>query len=1465
MEYKYVITSEKIREWKKENFGVEFDKILQSFLALKSDIKNGPGKLSRLKDDFYLTKHVGKHSRPTLVWLRLVKDDICFYVFRAAYRHDEYMTEINVGKLPNYIGTKLLSENEEAEIKSKYEEIVSKRNAKPQVCLSPLTTNELAFISSLLPINYDLFKDPIYETRQWVDDITSEDDDSDSFDEFSLAAQMIENYIFDNIDSENGWGEISIKERLILIYHKEDSWILAGAPFSTDIEKINSIKKQGYPADFLRGYPFTFLGTKDEWRRMEKESKSNLVLTEEQVQVVASNEPNYPLFISGRAGSGKSTVLQYLFAEVLLRYLSIHKSTQDNSSLLSPVYLSYSKTLINEAKALSTILFDKNTVYKDALKKEKIDYKSDIQPILENVFYVFKDLLKSCINKHNSDLLSYRFSEQQYISFAVFKRKWMERFSKDRDVLKNCGPSICWHIIRTYIKGWNSEAVTTPEDYKKLGRNYVTVTQDTFKYVYDNVWEKWYKELTEEDYWDDQDLVKFCLENGYADERFSAVYCDEAQDFTRIEIDFILKISSFSNRKIDNVDAVRKLPFVFAGDEFQTLNPTGFSWDSLRSYFVDRIFKMTGLGENADKSNLPRPIEFNENFRSTSQIVQLANRIQLLRASRLGEYSKPQKPHFAIDGPSIYCISPNENQSIWDAMGDTSKLVNMIVPVAEGESVEEYIKNSPLKDKINFQAGVPQGLTILTPAQAKGCEYANVILYGFSLDGVNSAFGIDNLLAWFSDNSQKYKSEEDIELKYQICNAYVAATRATTRLYILDDFNRDSFWAFAFNDSDNKNRSDIMTLQAKMLYSLNNKKAEWSEDNLLGWINEPPTEDFSYFEDMTAKDIREELDRTKKNAEMREDSDFMRMVACRYKERGKNEEYYDCIAKAFVYEGKNIDAAENFVMAKKYSSAFEYYWKELGGESSVDKILQFIVKLKGKVDDVRLVQCCIAKGELNVVNLKNLLADANSYLSKKDNKDGSSWQALIDYVLPKIQSKPSEVPNIVVCVKLLDSLTSYGIEVNTDKFAMLAYHCGAETEAMKLWEQQQSEYPKEYYLIKYKTLPYPNNLEFAPKIGISDWFKDVLSQYRSNKNKELTELQKQILCMAIRKDESANEDFKYFFSFMLQNVSDKDKLQTLLKEAKARGLNEINEETITYLLFIKKGEIDKLNPTKRNFVNADTKLFFKAMEDVCKMQTKDYRSLINRKLEKEQVRISDIIMPFKQYANTPLAPLVFLELGKLLERRERKLDTIRYYEQVKLLSDQKDFRTVVTCRWILSKEILAEKTGNSQYEEEAKQKRLALGIEDVTIPEVPSLTVANWENLFLFAVSLDMRVLSDDVEALDLSQENEHKITLPPAQNPGTEFSTKKQVFRYDDYVLTYFPKKKELKISYESEEDDYSIKITNGEFPENGDFSLKGNRVYLDDQKAITPFVITRTEAALVVEIYDDDKPTGISVVTLI
>lgn len=319
MEYRFFITEDKKKEWRKETFGDEYEKLLQNYLHCNVDIKQGPGRATLYKDDFWLTKHKGKHSRPTFVWQRkVINEDVCFYVYRTAYRHDKYSTEITQGNKDSYIAKNQLSEKEEVELNNFYKSIVESRKVKKEESLSALSPNELAFISSMLPINHSLFKDPIYETREWVEDITNEDDVNGAFDEFSMAAQKIEEYILDNIDSDDGWGQVPAKDRNVLIYHRGSDWILAAAPLKDDKNKINKIINRECPTDFLRGYPFTFLSSEDEWRRMEKESKSNLVLTEEQVQVVATNAPNYPLFISGRAGSGKSTVLQYLFAEIVL-------------------------------------------------------------------------------------------------------------------------------------------------------------------------------------------------------------------------------------------------------------------------------------------------------------------------------------------------------------------------------------------------------------------------------------------------------------------------------------------------------------------------------------------------------------------------------------------------------------------------------------------------------------------------------------------------------------------------------------------------------------------------------------------------------------------------------------------------------------------------------------------------------------------------------------------------------------------------------------------------------------------------------------------------------------------------------------------------------------------------------------------------------------------------------------------
>ena len=137
-----------------------------------------------------------------------------------------------------------------------------------------------------------------------------------------------------------------------------------------------------------------------------------------------------------------------------------------------------------------------------------------------------------------------------------------------------------------------------PEFYEELARDSKSISDVTFKLIYEKVW-KWYLELcVKEEYWDDQDLVYSVLK--YSTDRLSrypAIFCDEAQDFTNTELELIERLSLYSDRGLPNYLA-KRVPFAFAGDPFQTLNPTGFNWSAMQASFHDNIVqKIDGSGK----------------------------------------------------------------------------------------------------------------------------------------------------------------------------------------------------------------------------------------------------------------------------------------------------------------------------------------------------------------------------------------------------------------------------------------------------------------------------------------------------------------------------------------------------------------------------------------------------------------------------------------------------------------------------------------------------------------------------------------------------------------------------------------------------------------------------------------------------------------------------------------------------
>ena len=158
-----------------------------------------------------------------------------------------------------------------------------------------------------------------------------------------------------------------------------------------------------------------------------------------------------------------------------------------------------------------------------------------------------------------------------------------------------------------------------------------------------------------------------------------------------------LRMSLFSNRQILTHE-IPQIPFVFAGDEFQTLNPTGFKWDSVKAMFTEKFI----LAVNPTANNLPisNKLTINyqtllNNYRSSSHIVGFCNFIQALRIARFKLTGvKPQKEWSNRNEQSPVVSYLSNSELFWDGIKKRAADTVFIIPASE-ENILEYIKNDP--------------------------------------------------------------------------------------------------------------------------------------------------------------------------------------------------------------------------------------------------------------------------------------------------------------------------------------------------------------------------------------------------------------------------------------------------------------------------------------------------------------------------------------------------------------------------------------------------------------------------------------------------------------------------------------------------------------------------------------------------------------------------------------------------
>ncbi len=532
----------------------------------------------------------------------------------------------------------------------------------------------------------------------------------------------------------------------------------------TNLDALTTIARRAYP-DYL-------LADETHWLEIENDERANLALSAEEeaiLHAVSTQKPSLPLFLNGQAGSGKSTMLFHLFADYCHRHL---RYCQDEGrpclSTPRPLFLAYNDRLLKMAKARVIPLLASH--HRFLARRGHTEDLPDISPFFQS----FRTFLRNRLPLAERN----RFNDANYVSFHQFRQQYL------KTLWRTYSPEVCWQVIRTFIKGYHLDERDTyldVEDYREIPRKEQSVSVEDFDQIYQTVW-KWYcNHLKEQGKWDDQDLIRRVLQLKSYQGEFTAIFCDEAQDFTHLELQLIMRLSVFSEYDLEH-QHVESLPFAFAGDPLQTLNPTGFRWASLKAAFYNEV--ITTLSPTGMLDLEMNFAELESNYRSAAPIVGVNNLIQLWRSVLfdIPELQPQRARRSGEHGPQKWII--DQDLAGADLPAKLQETI-IIIPCDQGGE-EDYIRRDALLSSLPPRPRGAAPWNILSAIAAKGLEFKQVVLYKFG-----EACPRD---VWQAEPAHPE------EARYFFNKLYVASSRATEQLVIVDTQEGDRrLWQHASN------------------------------------------------------------------------------------------------------------------------------------------------------------------------------------------------------------------------------------------------------------------------------------------------------------------------------------------------------------------------------------------------------------------------------------------------------------------------------------------------------------------------------------------------------------------------------------------------------------------------------------------------------------------------------------------
>ncbi|MCL2804696.1 MAG: ATP-binding domain-containing protein [Treponema sp.] len=1267
---------------------------------------------------------------------------------------------------PNTFGENLYGKIDQKSLKEYLEKAVAE---EPPVNKPSLSDSERAYLYSAAATNYDLDNEAlICESDQWVKAINQAP--------FSTILPRIYDTVKDiyekNINDVNELQISKRREKIIFDLDNEEKRIsLIDLVKEENLDAINAASvvedwKQDIKDNISiikRAYPQYILADDSLWMDIEKDPQSNFTLSKEEISVLKAftQKSAFPMFINGRAGSGKSTMLQYLFADYFSRYIS-YKETIN----YPPVYFTYNSELLQRAQNFVKGLIKCNTAFDEKVREQVQQQDNNILERLKNSFKELKVYLLSIVPDADRE----KFNKMNYITFTRFHDLWTDKFKTDKNVMRNYSPDISWHVIRTYIQGMDADGYLDPDDYEELEEKQKTVSRDDYKYIYDKVW-IWYNDVKQKNrLWDDQDLARYIIENNLAKPVFPGIFCDEAQDFTRVDMELFFRLSIYSDRDLQKQD-ISTIPFAFAGDELQTLNPTGFRWEALKAGFTQKfILSLSAASKEPIQTNL-NYCELENNYRSLPSIVRFCNTLQLFRAVRFNITGlRPQKPwNIPSNIPVVYF--PSNDAVFWENILKITDAV-FIIPCEEGQEVEWIKKDPELSKHIVIENDVPKNI-VLSANLAKGLEFNRVVVYGF---GKTCSEKMIN----GSDNED---TSVTLPLEYYINKTYVAISRAKKQLIIIDsEDGMKKLWDVTKNNN-------IINSNLDKINSGNIK--HWSLNDDLFLL----TQGYHSFLENSDVNMEEIASQFRQNGISSRNSFMLRQAANCYKGLKQNTEASKCEAIAYIFDRKYLEAGKMSIESGWIDQSVKSFWlancKE--GFREIEKITEkndtykifnetssAIISDKKEIIVNAITTAATKRNELyNAIKGDEIFPDYEMHKVLQD---------AINVIIKKVKTMIAANTDHIILRRIID-IHNQGMKVEPAEIAEVAYALNDYETAIEYWgKPEENKNNEKYNISRAYCTKYPDNISLFKPIKK---YNVITDEYNKNAGFKLSEEQMFMVAEAfiMQKDADKALELSAMFSSpayyqQLSLLCDKKYSNIFLVLKKLSKIREVDWDDIWNLMR------DERNAKDKN----DSWMILYIAAALSRIKTWDLP--VENEDIWEYLR-EEIIKKYAVYRTLVIPEELIIDIGTAIEIAGHRRDALEYYKFAETNVKNEELKIKCTERWIKNKEKQAEASGEDKKNKEDKmqlainKRRLNMIPEDKEFAEFE--TLSEWHDLYKLVIKFETseKPPKPDKAVIKISGKKP-KIEKAAADD---EVPVNKE-FEMSGFKFVYYSEKKRLNIT---------------------------------------------------------------------